>query len=267
MASRPHDVVVVGARAAGAATALLLARAGLDVLVLDRGRYGSDTLSTHALLRGGVLQLARWGVLPAVVAARTPAVRTTTFHHLDEPPTVVGIRPGRGVDALYAPRRQLLDRLLVDAAMQAGAHVRHAHTVSGLVQGDDGRVAGVRVTTGLGHDRTVRARWVVGADGVFSTVAREVAAPVERAGTGAGALLYRYVEDVDDSGVRGYEWAYGSAAAAGVIPTNDGLSCVFVSTTPDRMRAAARAGRDAAFTSLLAQASPQLAERLGAARA
>jgi len=69
-----HDAVVVGARVAGAATALLLARAGCDVLVLDRSRYGTDTLSTHALMRPGVLQLSRWGVLDRIVAAGTPPV-------------------------------------------------------------------------------------------------------------------------------------------------------------------------------------------------
>ena len=58
------DVVVVGGRVAGASTALLLARAGVRVVLVDRDRYGSDTLSTLALTRGGVVQLARWGVLP-----------------------------------------------------------------------------------------------------------------------------------------------------------------------------------------------------------
>ena len=88
-----HDVIVVGARAAGAATAMLLARAGLDVLVVDRGRYGADTLSTHAILRGGVLQLHRWGLLDEIVAAGTPAIRRTTFHYADRP----GLRHGEAV--------------------------------------------------------------------------------------------------------------------------------------------------------------------------
>src|SRR5262245_23259659 len=66
---RQHDVVIVGARAAGASTALLLARAGLDVAVVDRGRYGADTLSTHAIMRAGTVQLHRWGVLDTLVAA------------------------------------------------------------------------------------------------------------------------------------------------------------------------------------------------------
>ena len=102
---RPHyDVVVVGAGPAGAATAMLLARAGLRVLVVDRSRYGADTLSTHALLRGGVLQLHRWGLLDRLVEAGTPAVRRTTFRYHDEE-VVIAIKPSHGVDALYAPRR------------------------------------------------------------------------------------------------------------------------------------------------------------------
>ena len=124
-----YDVVVVGARAAGAATAMLLARAGLRVLVVDRGRYGADTLSTHALMRGGVIQLHRWGLLDRIVAAGTPAITRTTFRYGAE--TIdIPIKPSHGVDALYAPRRTVLDPVLVDAAAAAGADVslrRHGH--------------------------------------------------------------------------------------------------------------------------------------------
>ena len=109
------DVVVVGGRAAGASTAMLLARSGLRVLCIERTRLGSDTLSTHALMRGGTLQLAKWGLLDAVIGAGTPAVQHTLFHYgADSVP--VPIRPAAGVDALYAPRRTLIDRLLVEAA-------------------------------------------------------------------------------------------------------------------------------------------------------
>src|SRR6186713_1649047 len=118
------DAVVVGARCAGAATALLLARAGARVMVVDRGVYGSDTTSTHALMRGAILQLHRWGVLPAIVAAGTPPVHSTTFSYSDQDVTVA-IEPRFGVDALYAPRRALLDRILVDAASANGAEVRY----------------------------------------------------------------------------------------------------------------------------------------------
>ena len=83
MRKSSHDVVIVGARPAGAATAMLLARRGLDVLVVDRAEFGSDTVSTHALMRAGVLQLRRWGLLDAVVDAGTPPVRRTSFHYED----------------------------------------------------------------------------------------------------------------------------------------------------------------------------------------
>ena len=131
MVNMDYDVVIVGARAAGAATAVLLARQGMRVLVVDRDRYGTDTLSTHALMRGGVLLLSRWGLLDQIVDAGTPAIRRTTFYYGAETVSVA-IKPSPGVDALYAPRRTLLDRVLVDAAVAAGAEVRFGVTVTGL---------------------------------------------------------------------------------------------------------------------------------------
>src|SRR5688572_10595932 len=113
------DVLVVGARCAGAATAMLMARRGLRVLAIDRGGYGTDALSTHALMRGAVLQLSRWEVLSRIVELGTPAIRTTTFHYGPEA-LEIDMKPSHGVDALYAPRRTVLDSLLVDAAAEAG---------------------------------------------------------------------------------------------------------------------------------------------------
>jgi len=150
---RHWDVIVVGARVAGAATAMLLARAGLRVLCVDRSRYGADTVSTHALMRGGVLQLQRWGVLDAVADAGTPPVRRTVFHYGAES-IGVSIRPSAGVDALYAPRRTVIDALLVDAAHRAGATVEFGAAVAGLARDGDGRVAGVIIEdrrAGVGH--------------------------------------------------------------------------------------------------------------------
>src|SRR5947207_3612842 len=106
-----YDVIIAGARCAGAASALLLARQGARVLVLDKSRYGTDTLSTHALMRGAVVQLNRWGLLPAVVGAETPPVRSTTFH-LADGDTTIQVKPKPGVEALYAPRRTVLDAIL-----------------------------------------------------------------------------------------------------------------------------------------------------------
>ena len=123
-----YDAVISGARCAGAATALLMARAGARVLVIEQGGYGTDSLSTHALMRGAVVQLHRWGVLPEIQAAGTPPIRSTTFGYTDREVTVA-IEPKYGVSALYAPRRSLLDRVLVDAAAEAGVEFRHRTTV------------------------------------------------------------------------------------------------------------------------------------------
>src|SRR5690242_13720224 len=135
------DAVIVGARCAGAATAMLLARAGARVLLVDKGAYGTDIVSTHALMRGAVLQLHRWGVLPAVIDAGTPPIRSTTFSYVSSDISVQ-IEPKFDVTALYAPRRALLDRLLVDAAIASGAEVRYGVHVDNVMVERDGRVSG-----------------------------------------------------------------------------------------------------------------------------
>ncbi len=252
------DVVVVGGRVAGASTALLLARAGLSVALVDRGRRGSDTLSTHALMRAGVLQLSRWGVLDALVAAGTPAVRRTVFHHADGEDLAVAIRPRAGVDALDAPRRHLLDRLLVEAAEDAGARVLHEATVTSLRRDATGRVGGVGGRTAGGGRGAPAPDRTVGADGLRARGATEVGATTTWRGRTSSAVLYRYVED---PGADAYEWTYGVGAAAGVIPTNGGASCLFVSTTPARMRRLRRLGVERALAELLAAAGPAAVER------
>ena len=168
---QPHyDAVIVGARCAGAATAMLLARAGMKVLVIDRQAYGSDTMSTHALMRTGVLQLERWGLLPAVMAAGTPEIRATTFHYGCDS-LRLSIKPEHGIEHLCAPRRTVLDRILVDAARSAGADVRHGVVLSRLQIDNKGRVIGALLRDADGHSTPVRSDIVIGADGRQSTVA------------------------------------------------------------------------------------------------
>ncbi len=254
-----YDVVVVGGRVAGASTALLLARAGARVALVDRARRGSDTVSTHALMRAGVLQLSRWGLLDRLVAAGTPAVRRTTFHFEDSRPVQVSFRPSAGVDALYAPRRHVLDTILVDAAAEAGADVLHQTPVTRLLRDGDGRVAGVVARGPGGRLLPITAPVTVGADGISSMVARAVEAPVEVRGRFASGVLYRYVSGCEP---RGYEWAYGGRAAAGVIPTNGQECCVFVATTPERVRQLRRHGVEAAFDALLDVVGRPVAERV-----
>jgi flavin-dependent dehydrogenase len=257
-----YDVAVVGGRIAGASTALLLARAGVRVVLLDHGRRGSDTVSTHGLMRGGVLQLSRWGILPDVVAADTPPIHNVVFHYADGDDIDVMIKPSRGVDALYAPRRHLLDRLLVDAAAAAGADVLHQATVTELIRDGVDRVTGVRARTPDGAEMSFAASLTIGADGVRSTVAAAVHAPVLWRGATASGMLYRYFTGLPASG---YEWAYGERAAAGLIPTNDG-TCVFVGTTSAHMHSLRRNGAEHAFATLLATAAPAFIDRIADAK-
>ena len=257
-----HDAVVVGGRVAGAATALLLARAGLKVVVVERARPGSDSVSTHAFMRACVLQLSRWGLLEAVERAGTPAVRRTVFHHPGLEPVTVTIRPRGGVDALYAPRRSVLDGILLDAAREAGAEVVRG-SVTDLVRDEGGRVAGVRLVESGRPGRTLRARLIIGADGIASVVARQVGAEVMQQGRHASAVLYRYYEDLPADG---YEWFYAPGSGAGLIPTNAGQTCVFVGTTPRTMRELRREGTDAAFDTLLRLSPGSLADRVLDAR-
>ena len=140
-----HDVVVAGGRVAGAATARLLAAQGYDVVVLERATPYRDTLSTHGLSRGGVVQLARWGVLERLLAGGAPPIRAVTFVRPGEAVTRQ-VKDRAGVDLLLAPRRWALDALLADAAVEAGARLETGTTVTDLLRGPDGRVTGVRAT-------------------------------------------------------------------------------------------------------------------------
>ncbi|HYG86016.1 MAG TPA: NAD(P)/FAD-dependent oxidoreductase [Azospirillum sp.] len=257
-----YDVLVVGARCAGAATAMLLARRGLKVLVIDRGGYGSDTLSTHALMRGAVLQLHRWDVLPRIVEMGTPAVRTTTFHYGDEA-IEVAIKPAHGVGALYAPRRTVLDSALVDAAQEAGADVRHGHTLADLIRRPDGRVAGATIYDGEGRRIEIATDLVVGADGIGSAVARLVEAPVLHTARYATAGMYGYWSGITSDG---YHWHYEVGGSTGTIPTNAGQHCVYASMPSERFRQEARHDVAGLYRRVIAQSSPGLAAALASAR-
>jgi flavin-dependent dehydrogenase len=254
------DVVVVGSRVAGAATALLLARAGHDVVLVDRTRHPSDTLSTHAIARGGVVQLARWGVLDAVVATGAPEIREVSFH-TDAGVIRRTVKAMAGVDHLLAPRRHALDPVLVDAAVDAGVRCYDGVAVTDVVVDPTGRVGGVVLREGSGGSRTVRAAHVVGADGLRSTVARSVGSPVVEARPSRAATHYRYVAGLDGTGM---EYHLGGGAFAGVFPTNGGQACLWVCTPsswiPRRHESAD--GRRGLFDGLLARVSPPLAERV-----
>ena len=254
---KDYDAVVVGARCAGAATAMLLARRGLRVLVVDRGAYGTDTVSTHALMRGAVMQLARWGLLDAVKASGAQPVTRATFHYGDDPVSVA-IRPGDGVDALYAPKRTVLDRILVDAARDAGAEVRFGCLLTGVTRAADGRVTGAVIQDRTGATQEVTAGIVIGADGVRSTVAGLVGAETQVAGKAAASVVFGYFPGLPNAG---YDWHYRPGMTAGAIPTNDGESCVFVAMPPERFRAGGQRPEQV-FRDGLAATAPAIAEAL-----
>lgn len=252
------DAVVVGARPAGAGTAMLLARRGHRVVVMDRMTRGDDTLSTHALMRAAVDQLASWGLLRAVIAAGTPELPRVTFDY-------AGTRIPVELDApLFAPRRTVLDRIIADAAIRAGARVQYGVTVQGLHTDPDGTVRGVHGRTGDGTRFVQPATIVIGADGVRSRVAKQVAAPATHVGSHATAGMYTYFRGIMPA-PRGLEWIYSTEASAGLIPTNDGHIGVFVSTNRDRFLRDFRGDRQAAFDRLLLEASPQASLRLRSA--
>jgi flavin-dependent dehydrogenase len=255
---KTFDVVIVGARAAGASTALLLARAGARVLVVDKGVYGTDTLSTHALMRGAVLQLARWGVLPSIMSAGTPPVHATTFSYLAQDVTVA-IEPRFGVSALYAPRRALLDRVLVDAAAASGAEFAYGVRVDQLRTDDHGRVCGL-VAGRLG---AIEADVVIGADGLYSQVARLVGAASLVEGRHAGGVLYSYWQHL---AVDEFYWRFRPGIGMGVIPTNDEACCVFVAVPSQRFGREIGGEVEAAYNRLLHEVVPEFETRFGAAR-
>ncbi len=253
------DVVVVGARCAGAATAMLLARAGHDVLVVDRADFPSDTVSTHVIARSGMVQLNRWGLLDALHASGAPPVTSVEIDTGDDVLVRV-IKDRHGVDHLLAPRRIVLDALLQDAARAAGARIVTGFGVDGVLWDGDGRVVGVHGRDAQGPVR-VLSRYVVGADGLGSRVARAVGAPFTDRRATTGASLYAYVTGPWPS----IEYHVGEGALAGVFPTHGGEGCVWVCTAEEVARRHQRRGpRDGLLTGLLAELAPRLVERVRA---
>jgi 2-polyprenyl-6-methoxyphenol hydroxylase-like FAD-dependent oxidoreductase len=258
-----HDVVVVGARSAGASTAMLLARMGHDVVVADRATFPSDTLSTHALSRSGVVQLQRWGLLDRVLASGTPAIRQISFHMGGK---VINRSVGEraGVDLLVAPRRLVFDELLLAASAEAGAEPHTGITIREVTRDGTGRVDGVVGSDATGNEVRIRARYVVGADGLRSRIARVVEAPIVDERHRSGAALYAYVAGL---GAEEFEFHLADRRFGGVFPTHGEEAAVWLTLPASNLPPLGQGSRRArTFVDLIDEASPSLGDRLRTAQ-
>ena len=249
-----YDAIVVGARCAGSPTAMLLARKGYRVLAVDRATFPSDTISTHQIHAPGVGALERWGLLDQVVASGAPPIDT---YEVDFGPFAITGRPGTA----YAPRRTVLDKILVDAAAEAGAEIREAFTVGGLVV-EDGRVTGIRGHEKGGATVTERAQVVVGADGRYSLVADAVGAVEYDTKPKLLASYYSYWSDLPMDG-RFANWVRPHRGMA-AWPTNDDLTLV-IAGWPYREFETNRTDVERHFFETL-DTAPEFAERVRGAK-
>jgi flavin-dependent dehydrogenase len=250
-----YDAIVVGARCAGSPTAMLLARMGYRVLLLDKAGFPSDTLSVHYIHQPGVARLKRWGLLDRIVASNCPSVLRQVvdfgpFALAGSPPPADGVAEG------YAPRRTVLDQILVEAAVAAGAELREHFTVKEILMDGD-RVRGIRGHAIGGAMVTEEARIVIGADGLRSLVARAVQAATYHERPALTCAYYTYWSDVPVADAELYPRPERMIIAA---PTNDGQIFTIV-YWPHAAFHEVRADIEGHFLQALSLV-PQLAERI-----
>lgn len=258
MSDLTYDVIVVGARCAGSPLAMLLARQGCKVLIVDRATFPDDTTTSHVIHPPGIAALRRWGLLDRVVATGCPAIGRYSF---DFGPVTLAGAPGTAeTPHAYAPRRTLLDKILLDAAAAAGAEVRTGFTVEELLI-TDGVVTGIRGHSHEGISVRERARVVVGADGRDSLVAKEVQPGRYEDRPPQTVGYYSYWSNLPADTFEVYNrpgrgWA--------VCPTNDGLTMV-IGGWPYAELAQHRDHVETALMAAFATA-PSFAERIRAAK-
>jgi flavin-dependent dehydrogenase len=253
-----YDAIIVGARCAGSPLAMLLARQGHRVLVVDRSTFPSDIMSTHYIQPDGVKRLQEWGLYDLVMATNCPTIPSITFHLAGVPmPTP----RDPAMPESICPRRIVLDKILVDAAWDAGAEVRQAFSVQEILI-ENGVVVGFRGRNSDGATIEERARVTVGADGMHSIVARAVHAPEYDTRPAYSCGYYSYFSGLPLDGAEAY---VGDKAGVLAFPTNDGLTCVGAGAPRNRFHAY-RADIEGNFFRLVEKASPAFAERVRAGK-
>src|SRR5215467_12165929 len=255
-----YDVIVVGARCAGSPVALLLARKGYKVLLVDRSVMPSDmAFSNHFMHQAGSAALKRWGLLERLAATNCPPITEDYFDYgafsLQGPVPAV-----EGVNTAFAPRRLKLDPLLAAAASEAGAELRDGFSVQELIW-DNGRVAGIRGKH-RGTAITEKGRITIGADGMFSTVAKEVRAPEYKGQPGLEGSWYAYWSGVP---MKGWHLWLRPDRVVFSYNTNDNLTLIGVAF-PAREIEAVRANAESYHSRTITEFIPELAERMRAGK-
>jgi len=257
-----YDAIIVGARCAGAPTALLLARKGYKVLLLDRGTFPSDMpFSNHYMHQTGSARLKRWGLLDALAATNCPPIRTNHFDYGAFSLTGSPVPAEGGVTEAYAPRRLKLDPVLVDAAVKAGAELREGFSVQEVLWEKD-RVSGVRGHQKNGSAVNEHARITIGADGMFSTVAKAVQAEEYKSGPALEGSWYAYFSGVP---MIGWHLWLRPDRVIFAYNTNDNLSLIGVAFCAKDLPMV-RTNIERHHSAVIQQHAPELWERMQAGK-
>ncbi len=250
-----YDVIVVGARCAGSPVAMLLARQGARVLLVDKVSFPHDTVSTHYLQPTGLARLRDWGLLDRLAATHITPIRKMTVSLMD---TVISgfSGPIEGIDHSYAPRRSILDAILVDAAREAGAEIRESYSVLELIE-TDGRVTGIRGRSKGGAVTEEIAPLVVGADGRNSVVGSSVGAEFTKVVPAGSFIYYSYWSGLDIS----FHSRFGDLQQVGAWPTNDDLTLV-ATMRPRAHFDEFRHDIEGNFEKVVREVFPELAEQM-----
>jgi 2-polyprenyl-6-methoxyphenol hydroxylase-like FAD-dependent oxidoreductase len=252
-----YDAIIVGARCGGSPLAMLLARKGYQVLLLDRASFPSDMrMSTHFIHQPGIARLGRWNLRDRIAASGCPPV-TSYRYDLGAFALTGAPPPFESESVAFAPRRTVLDKILVDAAVESGAELREKFSVETLTS-DNERVTGIRGSEPNGISSTEKARIVIGADGMNSLVARSVHAAEYNQVPRRLMTYFSYWSGVEIEGFEFYPRDYRGVYAWG---TNDGLALVGVNWALQEFPRLS-AGIEESFFAVVDEAAPGLAARL-----